>query len=231
MKKKKFGVIGLGYFGLNLALRLTEQGAEVLAIDIDESKVNSIADRVSHAVALDSTNKSALVNQGILEMDSVVVAIGEGFESSITTTAVLQELGITSIFARVTSPIHERLVKLMDINDILVPEAEAAEHLAHRIMFSELIETFQISKYHSIYEINVPDNLLGKKLIDIKLRDQFKLNLVTVKRIVQEGGLLTKGEKEIEMSIGVPEPDYTFQKGDIMVVFGEEKHFRNFMNY
>lgn len=229
MIRKKFAVIGLGYFGLNLALRLSEQGAEVLAIDIDITKVELIADRVAHAVTLDSTDKNALINQGVNEMDVVIVAIGEGFESSITTTAILQEIGVKEILNRVMSPIHERLVKLMNINHLLVPEAEAAAHLAKRLMYSQLIETYEISKAHSIYEIDVPDDLIGKKLIDINLRDQYNLNLVTVKRITKNSGLITKGEMAEEISIGVPKPDYVFQKNDILVLFGEEKYFRNFI--
>lgn len=229
MIRKKFAVIGLGYFGLNLALRLSEQGAEVLAIDIDSSKVESIADRVAHAVTLDSTDKHALINQGVQDMDAVIVAIGEGFESSLTTTAILQEICAKEILNRVMSPIHERLVKLMNIKELLVPEAEAAAHLAKRLMFTELLESYEISKLHSIFEIQVPSSIIGKKLIEINLRDEFNLNLVTVKRITKSGGLITKGEKTEEMSIGVPKPDYVFLKNDILVLFGEEKDFRNFI--
>ena len=225
----KFAVIGLGYFGLNLALRLAEYGSEVMAIDIDKNRVELIANKVAHAVTLDSTDKNALRHQGIQDMDAVIVAIGEGFESSITTTAVLQELKVKRILNRVTSPIHERLIGLMDIKEVLVPEAEAAEHLARRLMMPGLIESFQISINHSIFEVPAPKSIIGKKLIDTNLRDEFNLNLVTVKRVLEDKGLLTKGEKQIDTAAGVPKPDYIFHEHDILVLFGEDKDFQNFI--
>ena len=41
-KSAKIGVIGLGYVGLPLAIEFTNAGYEVIGIDIDENKVNSI---------------------------------------------------------------------------------------------------------------------------------------------------------------------------------------------
>ena len=41
-KSAKVGVIGLGYVGLPLAIEFTNAGYEVLGIDIDKNKVNSI---------------------------------------------------------------------------------------------------------------------------------------------------------------------------------------------
>ena len=41
-KSAKVGVIGLGYVGLPLAIEFTNAGYEVMGIDIDKNKVNSI---------------------------------------------------------------------------------------------------------------------------------------------------------------------------------------------
>ena len=41
-KSAKIGVIGLGYVGLPLAIEFTNAGYEVLGIDIDKNKVDSI---------------------------------------------------------------------------------------------------------------------------------------------------------------------------------------------
>ncbi|MFA6571191.1 MAG: TrkA family potassium uptake protein, partial [Bacteroidota bacterium] len=134
MTPKRFCVIGLGYFGQYLALKLSEAGAEVLAIDRDEDRVDAISDKITYAVTMDSTDAKTLHSLGLQDMDAVIVAIGEGFESSILTTAVLQEIGVKRILNRITSPIHERLLKLMSIDELLVPEAEAAAQLANRLM-------------------------------------------------------------------------------------------------
>jgi len=229
--KNKFCVIGLGYFGLNLALNLAEEGAEVLAIDIREERTDLLQDKVSLAVTMDSTDIKAIQSLGVKDMDAVIVAIGEGFEASINTTAILQEIGCKRIIVRAISPVHERLLKLMNIHELLVPEAEAAEHLASRLLLPGLIESFEINRDYSIFEIKVPKSFVAKSLLEINLRTEYNMNLVTVKRIVKVRGLLTKGEKEMVEVIGVPTPQYKFTPDDILVLFGKESDFRNLLTF
>lgn len=230
MATKKFCIIGLGYFGLNLALSLTEDGHEVMAIDLNEDRVELLQDKVSFAIAMDSTDERAMRSQGLKDMDAVVVAIGEGFEASINTTAILQEIGVKKILVRVISPIHERLLKLMNISELLVPEAEAAAHLSNRLSIPGLLQSYEINREYGVYEIQIPDRLIGIRLIEINLRHDYNLNLVTVKQIVKKSGLITKGEKEVVEVIGVPTPDYIFKENDILILFGKEKDFMNFIS-
>ncbi|MCL5990852.1 MAG: TrkA family potassium uptake protein [Bacteroidetes bacterium] len=229
MTNKKFCVIGLGYFGLNLAMRLTEAGAEVLAIDNQQEKIDGIADKVTHAVCMDTTDIRALQSFGLQDMDAVIVAIGEGFESSIMTTAHLQEIGVKRILNRITSTVHERLLKLMNIEELLVPEAEAASHLAHRLMIPGIIESFEITQDYSIFEIEAPKRTVGNTLLELNLRQEYSLNLVTIKRLKQKRGLLTKGEKEEYDVIGVPTPETRINSGDILILFGKEDKLKNFL--
>jgi trk system potassium uptake protein TrkA len=226
MSQKKFCVIGLGYFGMNLSLFLTDEGAEVLSIDKDQLRVEMLADKVSLAVQMDSTDERALVSLGIKDMDAVIVAIGEHFESSINTVAILQELGINKIYARVVSPIHERLLKLMNISELLYPEAEAAEHLANRLVIPGLLESFEISSEFGIFEINVPQKYIGQSLIDVNLRTTYKINLVTVKRINTKKSKFFKDKIDKYEVLGVVNPDYIFQDSDILVLFGKETDFK-----
>lgn len=229
MANKKFCVIGLGYFGYNLALSLTKKGAEVLAIDKNPERVEPLQDIVSYAVTVDATDAKAMQSLGVKEMDATIVAIGELFEASIVTTAVLQEIGVRKIFNRVLNPIHERLLNLLNVTETLVPEAEAAEHLADRLILPDLIESHKISEDYSIYEIKTPDWLIGRSVLDSQLRQMYALNIVTVKREVKKYGLLRQDEKIDYMVLGIPQPDFVFSDDDILVLFGKEKDFLNFL--
>ena len=102
MKKqtKSFAVLGLGRFGSNIARTLEEYGAQVLAVDSREEKVEEIADEVTHAVQADVTDLSALRSMGIADFDGVIVAIGENMETSIITIMHLKDLGATHIIAK-----------------------------------------------------------------------------------------------------------------------------------
>ena len=97
MSEKKFCVIGLGYFGYNLALRLAEAGAEVLAVDHHQDRIDDLADKVTLAVCMDSKDAKALKSLNLQEMDAVIIAIGKDFNNSILTTSHLQEMGVKNI--------------------------------------------------------------------------------------------------------------------------------------
>ena len=58
--KKQVCVIGLGRFGSTLAQELFQSGHDVLAIDVDEAKVQNQLDRSTYAVRADATNESIL---------------------------------------------------------------------------------------------------------------------------------------------------------------------------
>jgi trk system potassium uptake protein len=229
MSQKKFCIIGLGYFGLNLARFLSDEGAEVLAIDKDHTRVELISDKVSLAVQMDSTDAKALQSFGIKDMDAIIVAIGESFEASINTIAVIQEIGVKRLLARVVSPIHERLLKLMNITELLYPEEEAAGHLTHRLLIPGLIESFEISSEFGVFEIKTPKQYVNKSLIESNLRLHYKLNLVTVKRLTVKKVMLGRELSEKYEVIGVVSPEYIFQEDDIMVLFGKEKDFKNML--
>ena len=73
----KYIILGLGHFGRSLAIHLTEQGHEVIAVDKKMAIVEQTKDRITHTVCLDSTDKEAVSS---LRLTSAIVAIGEGEE-------------------------------------------------------------------------------------------------------------------------------------------------------
>lgn len=228
MKNIKFCVIGLGYFGYNLAVELSKAGAEVLAVDNHQNKIDEIADKVTLAVCMDTTDINALKSLGLEDMDGVIVAIGEGFEGSIMTTAHLQEIGVKKIYSRVTSKVHGRLLELMDIHELLLPEADAAIQMANKLMNPGLINSLKISNDYSIFEIIVPQKFIGKALIDLNLRENYDMNLVTIKRKTKQSGMFKS--KEVETIIGVPKPNEIFQEGDVLILFGANKNLKELID-
>ncbi len=226
MKNSKFCVIGLGYFGFNLALYLTEQGAEVIAIDNKEERIELLKDRVAVPVTADATDMKVLKNLGVADMDAVIVAIGEGFEASINTLYNLQELGVKKIFARVISPIHEKLVKLMNIEEILLPESEAAKHLANRLIIPDLIDFIELDNQFGIFEAAAPTEFIGQSLTQINLRRNYNLNLVTIKKDIKKKKF---GKHEFGSIIGIPNPEYIFNDKDVLVLFGSKNDIEKFL--
>ena len=68
-------VVGLGRFGTAAALELMRLGNEVLAVDLDEERVNELAPDVTHAVQLDASDDEALRSVGAGDFEHAIVAI------------------------------------------------------------------------------------------------------------------------------------------------------------
>jgi trk system potassium uptake protein TrkA len=226
---KKFCIIGLGHFGYNLSLRLAEGGAEVLAVDRVKDKVDEISDKVTYAVCMDTSDEKALRSLSLTEMDAVVVAIGENFESSLMTTAILQEIGVKKIYNRVITRIHERLLRLMNVDELLLPEANAAEDFAKKLLIPGILKSFTIGKEYGVFEINAPKSFINKTLVDLNLRQNFSLNLITLNRKKEITSKSLFGSKTDYDVIGVPKPDTVILEGDILVLFGQEKNVKELL--
>ncbi|MFP5519353.1 MAG: potassium channel family protein [Bdellovibrionia bacterium] len=229
MGRQKIAIIGLGQFGMPLAQRLTEQGAEVLGIDTNAERVELLRDKIAHAVILDTTDIRALRQLELHDFDAVVVAIGDNFEASLLTTAHLQELKVKRIISRVLSPVHERLLKLMKVTELIIPEGEAASHMARRLSLKGVIEHLDISDEYSLVEAEMPKWACGKTIQEIDLRRKYKLNLITVLRKKNEEESLAQGKKAAKTVLGIPDGNLKFSAEDILVLFGHNDDIREFL--
>ena len=68
-------VVGLGRFGRHMAAKLIEEGNEVLAVDINEDRVNDALDLVTNAQIGDTTNEHFIASLGVGNFDLCVVAM------------------------------------------------------------------------------------------------------------------------------------------------------------
>ena len=106
-------LIGLGRFGRHVAEKLDELHHQVMAVDMDEKRVEKILPYVTNAQIGDSTDEEFMESLGIRNFDVCIVAIGENFQSSLETTSLLKELGAKLVVARAGRDVHAKfLLKL-----------------------------------------------------------------------------------------------------------------------
>lgn len=223
----KIAVFGLGNFGRHLAIKLTHLGHEVIAIDHAMDKVEAIKSEVSYAVCLESNDPQAMSNLPLTDVDAAVVAIGEDQGANIMTTALLVNLKVKRIISRAINPLHEMVLNSMGVTDIVHPEEKAADSLARKLNLRRLVDQFELPGGFTIAEIVVPDRFVGIPLNEVnELRAQ-KLGLVTVLRKESEKSFL--GKRSIKLgALGVLEPDFVPEKGDILVLFGTKDDVARF---
>ena len=220
MKNKlRFAVIGIGRFGTAIATKLAIKGSEVIAIDSDKDRINSIKDDVTYSIVMDSTDIMALKSQNIQEMDAVVVSIGEDFQSLLLTTFALQEIGVKRIMVRAQGEAQKKILSRMGIDEILSTEDEVSNNVTEQLMNPSVLLYVPLPDDYEIIEIKAPKGVVNRSLLDIGLRPKYKLNLITLLR--KKGG-----EHHI---VGVPKGDTIIEEEDLILFFGSSKNIDRFI--
>jgi trk system potassium uptake protein TrkA len=216
---RRFAVIGLGRFGQKLAIALAMSGSEVIAIDRDRHEVELIADQVSHAVRLDSTDEEAMKAQGVDKADVAIIALGqESFESAILTVVNLRQMGVKQIYARAESLIAGEVFSKVGATEVIYPEIESAQRWAYKLIAPQIGEKIDFAPGYSLARVKAPPSFDGKTVMDLQLRQKYNVNLVLIKR--SDEAKARKDEKE--SIINVPMPGTIVYQDDVLMVAGSD---------
>lgn len=207
---KKFAVIGLGSFGSNLVKTLAKKNVEIIAIDIDEIKVNEIKDVATQPITMDATSKENLTSIGITDVDCVIVSAGPSLEPSIMIVYILKELGVKKIIAKALSEDHEKILLLVGANEVYYPERDIAKKIGTQLSFSNLLDYLPIESGFAIQEIAPPGSFIGKTLGEINLRKKYNITVIAIKSIIPDSSTMNPGA------------DFLIKESDIMFVFGSD---------
>ncbi|RPH55911.1 MAG: TrkA family potassium uptake protein [Acidobacteria bacterium] len=215
MKRKQFGVIGLGRFGSAMAMTLTELGHDVIGVDGDESKVQQLADVITHALQIDATDEKSLRAAGIQDVDVAVVSIGENIESSLLVVMQLRDLGIGTIVAKAVTPLHGRILEKLGVSRVIFPEREMAIRIAHSLVLPNVIDYIELSRDFSIVEVPAPAAFVGRTLKQLELRPRLGLTLIAIKRQSDDSSAVVTNI--------APAADETIRPGDILALLGSNE--------
>ncbi len=204
---KQFVVIGLGRFGTSVAKTLMEDGNEVLAIDIEEDRVNKMRDEVTHAVEADASDSEVLESLGVSNLDVGIVSIGDDVHASILSTLILKEQGVPEVVARAVNDMHGKILGRVGADNVVFPERDMGERVAQHLVSENMLDYIEFTPDHSIIEIIAPDFMVGKTLKEINLRSEYDINVMAIRR----GG-------DINLT---PGGNDTVNEGDVLVIMGK----------
>ena len=217
-QNRQFAVIGLGRFGRAVCSTLHSLGYEVLGIDSDECRVvQALTDQVAaHAIQLDSTQPAALKEAGILDFDTVIIAIGNYVQESIITTLNVKEAGVPHVVAKASSEIHGKLLQRVGADLVVYPEHQMGCELARSLTRPGILDRFELDPDHSIVEVIVPNAFDKKTIVELDLRNKYGLTVMAVSKEASREGSPEKFEIN-------PSPVNRLRAGSIMVVIGSNK--------
>lgn len=217
MEKKSVVIFGAGRFGGALATELYNNGVEVMAIDENPEMIQNLADKVTTGVIISLRDEEAFEELGLSNFDVAVVAIGSDLEASIIATVAAKDHGIKEIYAKAPTEMYARILKKVGADQIIFPEKEMGERLAHSISGSNLMEYIHFSDEYMIAELKAPKEWENKSLIDINVRDKHNIMILAIRRN-DETIVSPKGTDHIK-------------KGDLIIIMGDNEGVKELLKH
>lgn len=178
---KSILLIGLGRFGRHIAMKLDELHHQVMAIDKEDSRVEAILPYVTNAQIGDATNEDFLSSLGVRNFDVCIVAIGDNFQNSLETTALLKELGAKLVVSRAARDVHAKFLLRNGADEIVYPEKQLANWTAIRYSADHILDYIELDEEHAIFELSVPHDWIGKTVGQLDIRKKYNINIMAIK--------------------------------------------------
>lgn len=211
---KQFIIIGIGKFGESIATNLYKMGHDVLAVDIDEERVQYIANKVTHAVQADATEEGTLEALGVKHFDGAVVTIGESVQASILITLLCKELGIRHVLAKAQNELHAKVLYKIGADRVVFPERDMGLRVAHSLVSTSFLDYIELTPDYSIVELKAAKDWQGKSLKDLNIRAKYGINIMAIKQ-----------DDKVVVS---PAADDVIQRDDVLVVIGKAEEINRF---
>lgn len=178
MRKKIFGVLGLGIFGRNVAKELSKFEQDVIAIDVNPSFVQNVSDVVKKAAVGDITDIDFLKTLGINQCDTVVVATGNNLESSVLAVMHCKKLGVKNIIAKAKTKTYEEVLYGIGASKVIMPERDSGKRVAANMLRHHIENIVHLEEKLAMVEFSVPDSWVGKNLIQLDVRNKYEINII-----------------------------------------------------
>ncbi len=178
---KNILLIGLGHFGKHIAMELNQLGHEVMAIDDNEEKVNDVLPYVTNAQIGDSTDPDFLKSLGIRNFDVCIVTMSGNFQNSLETTSLLKELGAELVVSAAKRDVQEKFLLRNGADRVVYPEKQMAKWTAIRYTSDHILDYIEVDDSYAIFEVQVPENWIGKSIGRIDIRKKYNINILALK--------------------------------------------------
>lgn len=197
-------IIGLGRFGRHMAKKFIEEGNSVMAVEISEARADNAVNIINNIEIGDSTSEEFIDSLGVNNFDICVVAIGENFQAALETTVLLKDLGAPFIIARACRSVHKKLLLRNGADYVVYAEKETAERLAVKYGAKNIFDYIELDDETAIYEVAVPNNWVGKTIIQLDIRKKYNISILATK----QDGIIQP----------LPSPEHIFEKDETLIV-------------
>lgn len=178
---KSYAVFGLGRYGIAVAKELVNNGADVLAVDIDEDIVNSAVADIPFCRCADITDPEVIKQLGISNVDVVIVAMANNLEASVMSVILCKEAGVKMVIAKCADEMQGKILCKVGADKVVYPESESGVRLAKNLLSAGMVDLIDLSEDISVIEIPVREKWVGKTLIELDLRKKYAINIIAIR--------------------------------------------------
>lgn len=177
-----YAVFGLGRYGMAVATELVSNGADVIAVDIDENAVNAASSVLPVCKCADVTNADVIKQLDIASVDVVIIAMANNLEASVLATIQCKEAGVPTVIAKCSNEIHRKILSRTGADRVVFPESESGIRLAKNLLSAGFVDVIDLSSEVSMVELNVRPEWVGKSLSQLDLRRKYSINVVAIRQ-------------------------------------------------
>ena len=177
---KTYAVFGLGKYGQAVAKELSDNGIDVIAVDINEEIVNDAALEIPVCKCADVTDPEVIKQLDIESVDVVIICMAENLEASVMAITLCKEAGVPTVIAKCSDEVHQRIFSRVGADKVVFPEKESGTRLAKNLLSNGFIDIIGLSKDVSMVEIPIKPEWVGKNLIELNLRKKYSMNVVAI---------------------------------------------------
>ncbi|MBR2010381.1 MAG: TrkA family potassium uptake protein [Clostridia bacterium] len=179
---KSYAVFGLGRYGLAVAKELVDHGAEVLAVDCDQTIVNSAIADIPFCKCADVTNAEVIDQLGIANIDVVIIAMANNLEASVLAVMLCKEAGVKTVIAKCANETNRKILTKVGADKVVFPEKESGTRLAKNLLSSGFVDVIELSNDVSLIDLDVKPEWAGKTLVELNLRKKYTINVVAIRK-------------------------------------------------
>lgn len=178
---KSILLIGLGRFGRHIAKKLDELNHQVMAVDINEKRVEAALPYVTEAQIGDGTDQEFVSSLGVRNFDLCIVAIGDNFQSSLETTSLLKEMGARYVVSRAARDVQKKFLLRNGADEVVYPERQLAEWAAVRYSSDHILDYIELNEDYAIFEVAIPEEWYGQTIGQLNVRNKHNINIMALK--------------------------------------------------
>jgi voltage-gated potassium channel len=214
--KNHFIICGFGRIGRIICQELYEDNIDFVIIEQNASAIEDIATEKYLFIEMDATSEEALIAAGILKAKGLVTAVNSDANNVFITLTAKGLRPDIFVLARSSEEKNEAKLKKAGATKVVSPYMIGARRMAHVLKRPTVVDFIDIATMGNrlglIMEealIDSKSRFIGKNLIDSRLRQDYGVIIVAIKKLSGE-------------MIFNPMPLETLEAGDVIVLIGKK---------